>query len=126
MTNHDQTVDHEQPIGYRAKWIFPAAAAPIENGIVVCRRGEIIEVGNAKKVDCAEIRDLGEVAIIPGLINAYTRLQFSDLDAPPTDPADGFIPWFESLARLQQDTAEVKETISKGCLLYTSPSPRDS
>ncbi len=41
----------------------------------------------------AEVRDLGNVAILPGLVNAHVHLDFSDLAAPLGEPKIGLAPW---------------------------------
>ena len=87
----------QQTIGYRAKWIFPVVAEPIENGIVVCRNQKIIACEKVGSVDCDQSVDLGDVAIIPGLVNAHTHLEFSDLEQPLGDPSLGFPAWIEAV-----------------------------
>lgn len=59
---------------YRAAWILPISAPPIPGGIVTVDRGEITYVGAD---DGRAAEDLGDVAIVPGLINAHTHLELS-------------------------------------------------
>ena len=90
-------MNSEQTVGYRAKWIFPVATDPIENGIVVCQNEKILACGKADSIASDRVVDLGDVAIIPGLVNAHTHLEFSDLDQPLGDPKLGFPAWIESV-----------------------------
>lgn len=62
-----------------ARWIFPIAGPPISGGGVTIRGERIVEV-TPRPVEGAI--DLGDVAILPGLVNAHTHLEFSDLTAP--------------------------------------------
>ncbi len=85
------------PAAYRAKWILPVDRPPIANGVVYCRAGKIEQIGEHIDVPNAQIHDLGDVAIIPGLVNAHTHLEFSDLDQPLGDPSLGFPKWIEAV-----------------------------
>jgi aminodeoxyfutalosine deaminase len=60
-----------------ARFIFPVDRPPLENGIVVIKGDRLlaIEPKNRRKADI----DLGNVAVIPGLVNAHTHLDLSDL-----------------------------------------------
>ncbi|MDB4777978.1 amidohydrolase family protein [bacterium] len=88
---------HQTPAAYRAKWILPVARPPIANGVVYCRSGKIEQIGEHIDLPNAQIHDLGDVAIIPGLVNAHTHLEFSDLDQPLGDPSLGFPKWIEAV-----------------------------
>ncbi|HEV3235828.1 MAG TPA: hypothetical protein VGZ25_02500, partial [Gemmataceae bacterium] len=60
-----------------ARVVFPVDGPPLENGTVVIEgdRFLAIEPKNSRKADV----DLGNVAIIPGLVNAHTHLDLSGL-----------------------------------------------
>src|SRR5687768_16728204 len=68
----------------RARWVFPIDQPPLENGIVEIRGDEIIAARTYRAGDCVE--DLGDVALLPGLVNAHTHLEFSRLDQPLGEP----------------------------------------
>ena len=68
----------------RARWILPVDAPAIEAGTVDIGGAVIRYVSN--DVPAQDVEDLGNVAVIPGLINAHTHLEFSDL-ATPLAPA---------------------------------------
>ena len=77
----------------RARWVFPVDAEPIENGTVEFESGRIAAVHSRHD---RRARDLGNAAIIPGLVNAHTHLEFSELDQPLT-PAEPFTDWIRTL-----------------------------
>jgi cytosine/adenosine deaminase-related metal-dependent hydrolase len=66
----------------RAKYVLPVSAPPIENGIVEVAGNRIVAVGRfAGSAD----RDLGEVVVLPGLINAHCHLEYTGMR--------GLLPW---------------------------------
>ena len=96
---------------YQARWILPSDSEPIENGVLEIQDSVI--VGYSHKNDPAAI-NLGNVAIIPGLVNAHTHLEFSDL-SKPIEPAVPFDTWIRNLVghRMSRDIA-VGEIVHSG------------
>lgn len=72
-------LDSDQPLKLRARWVFPVAGPPLEGGLVEMVGGRI--VGVSTRFDPHAV-DLGNVALIPGLINAHTHLELSDCPSP--------------------------------------------
>jgi cytosine/adenosine deaminase-related metal-dependent hydrolase len=80
----------------KARWVFPVVGEPIPDGSVTVEGPKIVAVGPSSPGDTSgsqEVRDLGNVAILPGLINAHAHLDFSDLAAPLGEPKIGLTPW---------------------------------
>ncbi len=61
-------------ITYRAAWVLPIAQPPIAGGTVTIERDAIVAVG---PFEGGGVEDLGNVAILPGLVNAHTHLELS-------------------------------------------------
>ncbi|WP_339910831.1 amidohydrolase family protein [Symmachiella dynata] len=78
---------------YRARWVFPGDGPPLERGVIEIEAGRITAVHD-RAVSAAH--DLGDVAIVPGLVNAHTHLEFSDLKQPIA-PALPFTDWIRAL-----------------------------
>ena len=80
---------------YRASWICPVDQPPIENGIVATSNGKITFVGRVSDYQgpTSKITDLGNGAVLPGLVNAHTHLEFSDLANPLGRKGIGFTDW---------------------------------
>ena len=79
---------------YRAAWVCPIDQPPIKDGIVAIERGRIMGVG--KPIAPTGLKELGTVALLPGLINAHTHLELSWLrDRVP--PASKFTEWVKTL-----------------------------
>lgn len=68
------------PLALRARWVFPVAGPPLPDAAVTIAGERIVAVGAPPPT--AERIDLGNVAILPGLVNAHTHLEFSDLSSP--------------------------------------------
>lgn len=71
----------------------------LENGIMLLAEGRIVEVGRAGSMRLpagCPVHDLGDVTLIPGLVNAHCHVQLSHL-AGKTLWGQGFVPWLRSL-----------------------------
>jgi cytosine/adenosine deaminase-related metal-dependent hydrolase len=68
-----------------ARWLFPVAGPPLERGLVTVdgERIAALEPHGARRADV----DLGDAAILPGLVNAHTHLDLTGLRGlvPPTE-----------------------------------------
>jgi cytosine/adenosine deaminase-related metal-dependent hydrolase len=68
-----------------ARWLFPIEGVPLERGTITVRGERILSV-EPHRSRTADF-DLGNVAILPGLVNAHTHLDLSGLRGrvPPTE-----------------------------------------
>jgi cytosine/adenosine deaminase-related metal-dependent hydrolase len=107
------------PITLRARHVLPIAVDAIENGWVRIERGRIAGVGRGRP--SGPVHDLGDAIILPGLVNAHTHLEFSDLDRPL--PAGGGLPaWIERVVAMRRsraaagvdDTARLRAAVASG------------
>ncbi len=64
---------------YRAAWVLPIAAPPIANGAVAVQGDRITFVGAASEAPTGAIVDLGDAALMPGLVNVHTHLELTPL-----------------------------------------------
>lgn len=103
---------------YRAAWVLPVAQPPLRDGWVACEDGRIVAVGGPDDaVDGPEV-DLGQVALMPGLVNAHTHLELSYLRGQvPAAPA--FVTWIRGVvgARRQRpdpNGAEIIDSVRAG------------
>jgi aminodeoxyfutalosine deaminase len=74
-----------------ARYVFPVAGPPIPDGAITIDAERIVAVG--KRPCEGEVCDLGNVAILPGLVNAHAHLDFSDLTAPLGEPGISLPDW---------------------------------
>jgi cytosine/adenosine deaminase-related metal-dependent hydrolase len=102
---------------FTARWVFPVDGPPIEHGVIEVVDGVISDVRPSRGPADSGGVDLGNVAILPGLINAHAHLEFSDLDAPIQPPAP-FTDWIRSLmAHRRTRTPSLPELIKSGLQL---------
>jgi cytosine/adenosine deaminase-related metal-dependent hydrolase len=81
---------------YRAAWLCPIASPPIRDGWLAVDGERITHVGAPGESPPFAARDLGRVAVMPGLVNAHTHLELSYLrDRVP--PAADFVSWVKQL-----------------------------
>jgi cytosine/adenosine deaminase-related metal-dependent hydrolase len=77
----------------RADWVLPVSGPPISNGWVAIADGVVADVGDSPPIDA---RDLGNVAVLPALVNAHTHLELSYLRRV-VPPARRFVDWIRGV-----------------------------
>ena len=83
---------------YRAAWVVPISGPPIAGGVVGVQRGVVTHVGPHEG---GAVEDLGNVAILPGLVNAHTHLELSWMRGQVA-PASSMPAWAASLMALRR------------------------
>jgi cytosine/adenosine deaminase-related metal-dependent hydrolase len=82
--------------------LLPIDRPPIEGGWIKIARGRIVSAGSGRPP--APARDLGDVAILPGLVNAHTHLELSWM-AGRVPPAGAIDQWIRTLMRVRREGA---------------------
>ncbi len=103
---------------FRARTILPVSRPPIENGAVVVSGNRIRAVGpwpDLRSHIRGTISDLGEVILLPGLVNAHCHLDYTDM-AGMLPPPKTFTDWIHLLmeARAQWEHADYIRSWLKG------------
>ena len=92
---------------YRAAWLLPISQPPIRDAWLRTDRGRIVAFGHTRPGDftARDETDLGEVAVLPGLVNAHTHLELSWMRGriPETDDFDG---WIRTIIELKHQSAQ--------------------
>ena len=85
-----------------AAWIAPMDAPLLREGAVAFQNGRILAVGTSKNLRRtypeAIRQELGNVVLLPGLVNAHLHLELSDCQCG-APPAGGFGAWLLQLVR---------------------------
>ncbi len=96
-----------------ARWIVPVSQPPLPGGTVTILGERITDVQpHGDRV--ADI-DLGDVAVLPGLVNAHTHLDLSGLSAPI--PFDGdFTHWLRGAIGYRRNLSldDVRRSVQTG------------
>ena len=82
---------------FRARWVIPVIGEPIENGLVRHDGDSILQVG--RYAGELGVEDLGDVAVLPALVNSHTHLEFSDLERPLGNSGMVFADWIRSVVQ---------------------------
>ncbi|MBM4003067.1 MAG: amidohydrolase family protein [Planctomycetes bacterium] len=84
----------------RAAIAFPVIGPPIAPAFVTVESGRVLEISTAQST--VNYADLGDVALLPALVNAHTHLEFSDLPAPIAAGRGGFASWIRAVVAERQ------------------------
>src|ERR1700722_20815910 len=96
-----------------ARWIFPVSEPPLAHGVVTIADGRIlaVEAHGAGRADL----DLGDVAVLPGLVNAHTHFDLSGMRnlAPPSPDFPG---WLSRVIehRRQRSADQIRDDVRAG------------
>ncbi len=91
-----------EAIRIQAKFIVVSPEKILAPGQIVVRHGRVAHVTNSTG-DTPDL-DLGESVLLPGLVNAHTHLEFSDLNSPL--PANKTFPdWISSVVTHRREQA---------------------
>ncbi len=78
---------------------------PIDDGAVAVDGERIVQVGRWPEVSGPEVVDLGEVVLLPGLINAHCHLDFTALRGAIA-PQDSFAGWIRQINARRRELTE--------------------
>ncbi|MDQ2936942.1 MAG: amidohydrolase family protein [Acidobacteriota bacterium] len=97
---------------YCARWVLPISSPQIADGAIAVEGEQIISVGSrvalARQFPQATVREFGESAIIPGLINAHSHLELTAMRGFLEKEENDFFAWLKKLtiARLERMTPD--------------------
>jgi cytosine/adenosine deaminase-related metal-dependent hydrolase len=92
------------PLTYAARHVFPVGSAPIPGGTLTVLGSTILRV--ARRRGDAVDRDLGNVALLPGLVNTHTHLEFSHLSEPLGRAGMPLHVWLKRVINSRRETNE--------------------
>jgi cytosine/adenosine deaminase-related metal-dependent hydrolase len=86
----------------QARYVLPVAGEPIRDGTITLDGEQIAAVGRK----CGgPVHDLGNVAIVPGFVNAHAHLDFSELAKPLGRPGIDFVDWIRLVMQFRRQAA---------------------
>jgi cytosine/adenosine deaminase-related metal-dependent hydrolase len=90
-----------EPVTLHARYVFPATGPPIAGGSVTIDAGRIVAVGRGPAHRATA--EPGNLAILPGLVNAHTHLEFSCLARPLASPGVDFPQWIRRVVEFRRE-----------------------
>jgi len=100
-------------LSLKARWIFTGRGDPIRDGVVRVEDDRIVEVQRGRAGQ--SLRDLGNVAVLPGLINAHTHLELTGIAAPLGRPGIPFVQWIDLVVgRRRAEDYEAADAVRRG------------
>ncbi|HUE73326.1 MAG TPA: amidohydrolase family protein, partial [Pirellulaceae bacterium] len=100
----------------QARWVVPVDRPPIAGGIVSVADGRIVAVG--ENVSGRPPTDLGDVALLPGFVNAHTHLEFSLLERPLGTPGMPIADWIAQVVSWRRGLQEELVVDPQGLMGY--------
>jgi len=97
----------------QARWVLPIESPPIAGGVVTIENEKIVAVGT-RADDGARVQDLGDVVLLPGLVNAHTHLEFSQLARPLGQPGMPLPEWIRSVIVNRKQQTDIAEGLATG------------
>ncbi|MFP6768458.1 MAG: amidohydrolase family protein [Planctomycetaceae bacterium] len=93
-----------------SRLLVPLDGPPIPDGVLEVSEGRISAVFAGPDPSAT---DLGDLALIPGLINAHTHLEFSGLPKPLPAP-DGLVPWIRDVVAVRRQRPVRSDPVRAG------------
>ena len=66
-------------IRYHARWVVPVTAPPVADAVVAVERERIAYVGSRESAPPGQDVDLGNVLLMPGLVNTHGHLELTGM-----------------------------------------------
>ncbi len=103
---------------YRARFLLTMEGAAVENGALLIHEGRVLGVGPYEELKtwvAGEPEDLGEVILLPGLINAHCHLEYTFL-RNAVSASGSFTKWIQRInaAKRNQEDADFLQATAFG------------
>jgi len=98
-----------RPVVLQARYFFPVDGPPRRDALLVLKGHCIDSFVTSVPAGC-QLVDLGDVAVMPGLVNAHTHLEFSCLESPLGEPGMSLIEWLPEVLRYRTETEHDPES----------------
>jgi aminodeoxyfutalosine deaminase len=95
-------------IAYRCRTLVTMDGTPIDNGVFTVDGSRFAQIGSAREIlrnYTGELVDLGEIAVLPGLINAHCHLDYT-LMRGAILTAQGFARWVKRINSLKRSLTD--------------------
>ena len=98
---------------YCARWVLPVSSTAVADGAIAVDGEKIVAVGDraslATHFPQARVRDFGESAIIPGLVNAHSHLELTAMRGFLEQEEIDFFAWLKKLTIARRERMSVDD-----------------
>jgi cytosine/adenosine deaminase-related metal-dependent hydrolase len=107
---------------HRARIVLPVSGPPLADGAVLVRGDRILDVGThdavTARLDGAEVEQVEwDGALVPGLVNAHTHLQYTHMAAAGQAVHSGFETWMQAFMELYEQEHDWLGSAAEGVWL---------
>jgi cytosine/adenosine deaminase-related metal-dependent hydrolase len=88
-------------VHYHASWIVPVSDPPMRDAWIAVDSGRVAALSRRRPTDGSREVDLGDVVVLPGLVNAHTHLELSYL-REEIPPASQFVSWVQHVIQTRR------------------------
>jgi aminodeoxyfutalosine deaminase len=98
---------------YRTAWLLPISQPPIRDAWLRTDDGRVVAFGHTRPGDftASDETDLGNVAVLPGLVNAHTHFELSWMRGRIPE-ADSFDRWIRAVIELKKESEQFNEQVA--------------
>lgn len=98
---------------YRVAWLLPISQPPIRDAWLRTDRGRIVAFGHSRPGDftAPDEVDLGQVAVLPGLVNAHTHFELSWMRGRIPETGN-FDRWIRAIIELKNDASRHGDAVA--------------
>jgi cytosine/adenosine deaminase-related metal-dependent hydrolase len=115
LIDHLARCSRRMAVTLRARAVLPMHGPPLDGGWVRIKGGRVVAVGRRRAA--GPTIDLGDVLLLPGLVNPHTHLEFSKIPKPvPPQPPGGLAGWIPAAVAARRHAArdETAQAILSG------------
>lgn len=95
----------------RGRWLLTGTGPPVRDGQLEIRAGRVAYAGSRRDAT-GKVVDYGAAVILPGLVNAHTHLELTDL-AGRVPPGRDFVNWLRKLMTRAAESPPTERTVQE-------------
>src|SRR5688572_13851305 len=95
-----------------ADWVYPVTAPRVQNGVVIMKDDQVVEITSREKVDAGNLEYFKGI-LVPGFINTHCHLELSHLKGK-VNTGTGLLPFIYQVVKFRDvDQVEIDNAIAE-------------